>query len=148
MIDFNALRSAYQTARQDLLAARVPSGHWVGELSSSALSTATAVSALAIVARETSDESRREACHQLVARGIDWLCHRQNEDGGFGDTDKSFSNISTTMLVQAAMHLAGAADEHDTLLARADQYIDEQGGVPGLRNRYGEDRTFAVPILT
>ncbi|MEE8450845.1 MAG: prenyltransferase/squalene oxidase repeat-containing protein [Thermoguttaceae bacterium] len=148
MIDFNTLRNAYQTARQDLLAQRVPSGHWVGELSSSALSTATAVSALAIVAGETSDPSRREACRQLVARGIEWLCHRQNEDGGFGDTDKSFSNISTTMLVRAAFHLADVTDDHDTLLARADQYIDEQGDVPGLRSRYGEDRTFAVPILT
>src|SRR5262245_62606070 len=40
------LRAAYITARDALLAGRVPAGHWVGELSTSALSTATAVMAL------------------------------------------------------------------------------------------------------
>ena len=42
------LATAYKTVRADLLAAAESSGHWVGELSSSALSTATAISALAV----------------------------------------------------------------------------------------------------
>ena len=54
------------------------------------------------------------------------------------------------MLVRAAFHLAGAANrpEYRQLLERAEQYIHAAGGLPGLRARYGKDRTFAVPILT
>lgn len=148
MIDPARLLSAYQTARRDLLAERVPQGHWVGELSSSALSTATAVSALSLVARHTGDDSRRRLCRELATRGIHRLCGGRSDDGGFGDTDKSFSNVATTMLVRAAFQLAGAAGDHAEMLARAEQYIDSQGGVPGLRRRYGKDKTFAVPILT
>jgi len=148
LIDPNQLLGAHQTARRDLLGRRVREGHWVGELSSSALSTATAVSALRLVARHSGDESRRQACRQLAARGIDWLARCGNDDGGWGDTDKSYSNIATTMLVQAAFHLADAAGEHADLLARAQQYVDLKGGPGGLRQRYGKDKTFAVPILT
>src|SRR5205085_7435288 len=31
---------------------------------------------------------------------------------------------------------------------RADAYIKKQGGVSGLKRRYGRDKTFAAPILT
>jgi squalene-hopene/tetraprenyl-beta-curcumene cyclase len=148
MIDLEELLSAYQIARRDLLGERVSAGHWVGELSSSALSTATATSALSVVARQTGDDSRREACRQVAAGGIQWLARCQNDDGGWGDTGKSFSNVATTMLVRAAFHLAGAAEEHAELLGRAEAYIDAQGGLSGLRRRYGKDKTFAVPILT
>jgi len=148
MLDPHELRHAYETARRDLLAQRVPEGHWLGELSSSALSTATAVSALAIVQRHTGDESRRKTSRQLIDRAVDWLARHQNQDGGFGDTDKSFSNISTTMLVRAAFELAGAAEGHAELCAQAEAYVERQGGVPALRRRYGIDKTFAVPILT
>jgi len=148
MIDIERLLTAYQTVRRDLLAQRVPGGYWAGELSSSALSTATAVSALAVVARHTDDDSRREACRQLAARGIEWLTRCQNDDGGWGDTDRSLSNIATTMLVRAAFYLAAAAQRHAELLAHAAAYVDAQGGLAGLRRRYGQDKTFAVPILT
>jgi squalene-hopene/tetraprenyl-beta-curcumene cyclase len=120
----------------------------VGRLSNSALSTATATSALALVAANTSDDSRRRAGNELAARGIAWLAGAQNDDGGWGDTDRSTSNIATTMLVQAAFHLAGAAEANRGLLTRAKEYIDRQGGTEGLRRRYGVDKTFAVPILT
>ena len=49
VLDLARLRRAYEQVRDELLAERTPDGHWVGELSSSALSTATAVSALAVV---------------------------------------------------------------------------------------------------
>jgi squalene-hopene/tetraprenyl-beta-curcumene cyclase len=148
MIDDSQLLSAYQTARHDLLAQREASGHWVGRLSSSALSTATAASALAIVARHVADESRRQAYGQLAARAVAWLAGCQNADGGWGDTDKSLSNIATTMLVQAAFYLAGVAAEHAERLGRAETYVAGQGGIAGLYRRYGRDKTFAVPILT
>src|SRR2546423_3197256 len=102
MIASDRLRAAYLTARDALLAERVPAGHWVGELSTSALSTATAVVALHLVDH---DEHR-----VLIASGLRWLADHQNADGGWGDTVKSFSNISTTMLCRAAFHLTGTAE--------------------------------------
>ncbi|NUQ66201.1 MAG: squalene--hopene cyclase, partial [Pirellulales bacterium] len=128
----------------DLLEARTPAGHRVGELSSSSLSTATAVSALAIVDREMNSSRFRE----LVRRGLEYLIGRQNPDGGWGDTDKSRSNIATTMLVRAAFRLGLPQEQASERIRRATAYIDTQGGLDGLRRRYGKDKTFAVPILT
>ncbi len=146
MIDTQALAAAYRAARDDLLAERAPEGHWVGELCSSALSTATAVSALAVHARHA--ELALPETPRLVAGGLRYLAGQQNPDGGWGDTDRSLSNIATTMLVRAAFHLAGAADGHAAMLGRAEAYLETRGGVAGLRRRYGKDKTFAVPILT
>ena len=156
MFDPERLSRAYDTVRSALLAERNKQGHWVGELSSSALSTATATSALAIVCRhfETTSEGRLAErpdelrLFDLVAAGLQWLADRQNPDGGWGDTDRSLSNISTTMLVRAAFHLSGVPSDHAGMLERAQAYIATQGGIVGLRRRYGKDKTFAVPILT
>jgi squalene-hopene/tetraprenyl-beta-curcumene cyclase len=93
------LDAAYQTALDVLLAERTPEGHWVGELSTSALSTATAVSALALVRKAT---SLHGSFGPLIASGLAWLANNQNADGGWGDTVRSFSNISATMLCRAA----------------------------------------------
>ncbi|MDA1055912.1 MAG: squalene--hopene cyclase, partial [Planctomycetota bacterium] len=93
------------------------------------------------------DELLESELSELIVRGIEWLADHQNEDGGWGDTDKSYSNISTTMLAVAAFHLTGVPCKHADLLERAEAYIERQGGVPGLKKRYGKDRTFAVPIL-
>jgi squalene-hopene/tetraprenyl-beta-curcumene cyclase len=82
------------------------------------------------------------------------LVDDQNEDGGWGDTDRSFSNISTTMLCRAAFHICGEADSHRPTLNRCDFWLNENyGSTPeelaeAIRRRYGKDRTFAVPILT
>lgn len=139
------LSAAYEKARSQLLAERALTGHWVGQLSASALSTATAVSALSVVRQNGwSDAGFDDA----IEGGMRWLAAHQNDDGGFGDTNKSYSNIATTMLVSAAFHLAGKAEQNEALLNRADAYIQSKGGVGGLRERYGKDKTFAVPILT
>jgi squalene-hopene/tetraprenyl-beta-curcumene cyclase len=149
MIDPDRLRKAYQAARRDLLAERDASGHWTGQLSSSALSTATAVSALSVVFAESrGNHAERPRLQRLIARGLEYLARQQNPDGGWGDTDKSHSNLSTTMLVRTAFFLAGAADRHARLLESAREYVEREGGVRGLRRRYGKDKTFAVPILT
>ncbi len=145
------LRAAYKTARADLLATLDQSGHWIGELSCSALSTATAVSALAAyreVADDREDPSRIEKIDRLILGGLKWLARHRNEDGGWGDTDRSGSNIATTMLVRAAFQLTGAPASPRDLIERADAYIKANGGVRGVRKRYGRDKTFAVPILT
>jgi len=152
MVDAARLRAAYEKVRDELLAERTPDGHWVGELSSSALSTATAVSALAVVARVQGARFRvqggQASLDDLIRRGVSWLVRHQNEDGGFGDTDLSHSNIATTYLVVAALHLAGVADEHSELIRRANAYIQAKDGLTGLRERYGIDKTFVVPIMT
>jgi len=148
------IRRAYEIARDELLTERDAAGHWIGELSGSALSTATAVSALSAVSHDSvAFRSAKERCFRgakgdTIAAGLKYLARCQNADGGWGDTDRSLSNIATTMLARAAFHLAGAAEAHRDLLERAERYFDAQGGVPGLRRRYGKDKTFAVPILT
>jgi len=156
MVELDRLQRAAQAARRDLLARRGPQGHWVGELSSSALSTATAVSALALVRRQVpaTDGPVRHAANddgklsELIVGGLGWLAGAQNPDGGWGDTDRSLSNIATTMLVRAAFQLTCVPADRPDMLERADAYIKSQGGIAGLRRRYGKDKTFAVPILT
>lgn len=150
MIAADRFNAAYQTALAALLAERTPEGHWVGELSTSALSTATAVSALALVQRDRSPPRPHE---KPIAEGVAWLAAHQNPDGGWGDTLLSISNISTTMLCRAAFHLTGTAEKYADCLGRSDTYMRERFGrtaaeqSESVRARYGKDRTFAVPIL-
>ncbi len=149
MIDPERLCRAHQTARDELLAARDASGHWVGRLSSSALSTATATSALAAVLKHArTGQYPEERLRALIAAGLRWLVGHQNEDGGWGDTQKSLSNIATTMLARAAFSLAGKEETYALLLSKGQAFVAEHGGTSGLRERYGKDKTFAVPILT
>jgi squalene-hopene/tetraprenyl-beta-curcumene cyclase len=154
MVDLDRLIFANRTARQELLDQRTPAGHWEGRLSSSALSTATAVSALALMRRHWPRDDSSAAMEQqehwgeLIFAGLDWLARAQNADGGWGDTDRSLSNIATTMLVRAAFQLTCVPAADADLLKRADAYIRAQGGIAALRRRYGRDKTFAVPILT
>src|SRR5688572_12126571 len=142
-----------RAARQALLRQRNAAGHWQGVLSSSALATATAVVALALVGREIGSDSAGD--DDLAQRGIGWLLDHQNEDGGWGDTDRSFSNISTTALGWAA--LAFAAQRHVVAAAerRAEAWLTNAGGgidpstlAKAIVARYDKDRTFSVPILT
>ena len=155
MIDHEQLTSAFETAKDLLLAeCRNEPGelpHWEGELSTSALSTATAVMALQQVCnagRTAADYSLDADFAALIRGGLDWLTEHQNDDGGWGDTVKSISNISTTMLTHAVFHATSTSDEFSDHVAKAKQYIDEKGGVPAVVARYGKDKTFSVPILT
>src|ERR1700730_10550773 len=142
------LEAAYQTALSALLAERTPEGHWVGELSTSALSTATAVGALSLV-----QKAGHGSFDTLITGGLTWLAGNQNDDGGWGDTVKSFSNISTTMLCRAAFHLTGTAMEYRETINRTEKHLAERYGqtpqqiAEAVRRRYGKDRTFSVPIL-
>jgi squalene-hopene/tetraprenyl-beta-curcumene cyclase len=147
-VDRDRLERAYRIARDKLLAERTPEGYWVGELSASALSTATAVSALALVQKHTTQDHSA-----LIPGGMAWLAAHQNADGGWGDTTESLSNISTTMLCRAAFHITGKADRYDDCLPRCERYLSEHFGrtpeelAEAVRKRYGKDRTFSVPIL-
>ena len=137
--------------RGALLDRRGPHGHWEGHLSSSALATATAVTALA--AARGANVSPASDDH-LVEAGIRWLVTNVNADGGWGDTPDSVSNISTTALGWAALAF-GRAEDVDSVAAGAETWITRAtGGVEprrlaaALAERYGQDRTFSVPILT
>ena len=135
-------------ARNALLAERNGAGHWEGELSTSALSTATAVVALHQVdAGKFAD---------LIAGGHRWLIENQNADGGWGDTVKSASNVSTTLLCWSALNLADsqALPKVQAAEIRAERWIRDYVGSLNPRAiaevvsaRYGKDRTFSVPIL-
>lgn len=148
-IDAARLNAALARATNELLAARTPAGHWEGELSSSALSTATAVTALAVV--ERASESSKFKIQN--SKGLDWLAAHQNPDGGWGDTTKSLSNISTTTLCWAAFGAAGAG--RCEAVQRAERWLEQKAGsiapdqlAAAIIARYGKDRTFSVPILT
>ena len=160
------IEAAAARAQAALLDRRAAGGWWVGQLSTSALSTATAVMALlqAVQAAEAdaselagNDQQLRLAAPRwraLAVGGLQWLSEHQNADGGFGDTVLSVSNISTTMLVHAVFHFAAGlgcsdpAGRYPQVCAAAAAYVQRAGGVPALLQRYGRDRTFSVPILT
>lgn len=91
---------------------------------------------------------RAEDYQRIVDRGLAWLAEHQNEDGGWGDTVLSLSNIATTMLARAAFVAASQDNRYAATLNRAEAYIDRAGGVAAVHARYGKDRTFSAPILT
>jgi squalene-hopene/tetraprenyl-beta-curcumene cyclase len=79
------------------------------------------------------------------------LANSQNADGGFGDTDRSHSNIATSFLVLAAATLSSQATGQSLSPLQIDRlnvYIRQCGELTALRQRYGTDKTFVVPILT
>jgi len=138
-----SLAEATAAASEQLLSARNEAGWWTGELSSSALSTATAVMALELARR-----ADILSCDELIAGGLCWLAEHQNDDGGWGDTVLSRSNISTTMLVNAVFQAVPDNDRFKEFIATSQRFIDDNGGVDAVIGRYGKDHTFSVPILT
>jgi squalene-hopene/tetraprenyl-beta-curcumene cyclase len=138
-----------------LLAARGARGHWTGRLSSSALSTATAINALRLVDRE------RHAGR--IAAGASWLCDTQCADGSWGDTVASRGNLSTTLLCWAVLAALAEAESplpglptslRSTVDRGATWILSRTGSLAAepvaraLGDIYGKDRTFSVPILT
>ncbi|MCL5096647.1 MAG: squalene--hopene cyclase [Candidatus Omnitrophica bacterium] len=152
------LHAASIQARSQLLAARHGLDHWLGELSSSPLSPATAACALSVVARAQPDWAKSGAASitDLAWGGLDWLSNNLNADGGWGDTVLSLSNISTTALGWAAYGVVPGADRTQrACLDRVESWLihhadglEPEKIVPAITRRYGKDRTFSVPILT
>ncbi len=150
-IDRVRLDKTLRGARAALLALRTPAGYWEGQLSSSALSTATAAWALHTVDRERGCRDHAG----LVRRGLDWLAGHPNADGGWGDTVLSKSNPSTTLLAWSALAASDGAAAHARAVAGAEAWLRRDvGGLEPERiaravdARYGNDRTFSAPILT
>ena len=162
------LHGALAELRCRLLAERCEAGHWRGELSTSALSTATAVFALSVVDRERGEAQFGD----VVRRGVNWLSKNANDDGGWGDTVRSQSNLSTTLLCWAALRgvasraggasslaattsdfpaLAGAGESvtgAEAWIERRVGSLEPQPLAEAVVGVYGEDQTFSVPILT
>ena len=150
-VDAAALDRTLATLTRRLLECRKPSAGWEGCLASSALSTATAVVALTL-----SDRRCGSGHSGLIRSGLGWLSAHQNDDGGWGDTVISFSNLSTTALCWAALTAAVPQSEPaQAAMGRAGRWLQSQVGElsPGglkeaILARYGKDRTFSAPILT
>ncbi|MDO4586739.1 MAG: prenyltransferase/squalene oxidase repeat-containing protein [Planctomycetia bacterium] len=149
---------------------------WTGELSASALSTAVTVSAFSVYLIHSNEldpplsDIRKQELLKMLTKSVAWIIAHQNKDGGWGDTTRSFSNSSTTMLVKSALTLFQKAihQEKDLIaeslkqkmtaifqneklmpdFSKIDAYLESQGGIEGIRQRYGKDKTFVVPILT
>ena len=62
-----------------------------------------------------------------IQSGMDWLLEQQNKDGGWGDTDKNYSNISTTMLVVAAFEASHRTGKHSDVIQAAKDTMDTHG---------------------
>ena len=147
----DAFYAARNAAVAALLGRRNAAGHWVGTLSSSALSAATAINALRLV--DANAHAKR------IEAGAEWLATTQLADGSWGDTVASRGNLSTTLLCWAALgsladRLAIGTDLTSTI-SRAADWISRQAGslepaaiAAALSAIYGRDRTFSVPILT
>jgi squalene-hopene/tetraprenyl-beta-curcumene cyclase len=146
--------AALSTLVRRLLDRRAAPDHWDGRLSTSALSTATAVLALHTVAQH--DHRAPGRLGSVVRAGSAWLVLHQNADGGWGDTVRSRSNISTTAIVWASLSkIAGSEAGAASAIDRSSEWLRRAAGdttPEALRSailrRYGKDRTFSVPILT
>lgn len=143
-----------EVAVKRLLAEQTVDGHWVGELSQSALSTATAITALYLFGRNGGNFEASDRA--LVAEGASWLVEHQNVDGGWGDTVISHSNISTTTLVWAALGLISSQTAGSlAAIEKCEGWLEGKTGSlepkalrGAIEQRYGADRTFSIPILT
>jgi squalene-hopene/tetraprenyl-beta-curcumene cyclase len=144
------LDQAIARTRDHLLSQMNEQGHWEGELSSSALSTATAIVALTLV--------DAEAHAPFIQAGVRWLIEHQNADGGWGDTTISKSNLSTTLLVWSALGFTvqpASRNQHpETSIQHCEAWIARNVGslspdaiAKAVIARYGKDKTFSVPIL-
>lgn len=126
--------------RRNLLAKRAPGKIWRGRLSSSAISTSVAVFALHMVDKD------KYAVH--IRRGTEWLKSTMHDDGSWGDTIESPSNLTATLLTYAALCAVGDAPQiaKNYLTTKFGGYTD-QHIIRGVLDYYGTDLTFSAPIL-
>src|ERR1035437_3180597 len=123
-------------------------GFWTGRLSSSALSTAVALVVLKLDKDQNNDER--------ILSGLQWLHDNVNEDGGYGDTAESASNVSSSLLCYASLSFCQIKGIDNKLVLKGiENYLAEQGISFTTQNLtssvlkyYGKDFTFSVPILS
>ena len=157
MLNKHDFYDTLSNSRQLLLQSRGENGIWSGRLSSSALSTATAIIALSIFAikgKNKINKTLATECNKYISLGIRWLEQNQNSDGGYGDTVQSISNFSTTSLVWASLGDSGGNTSQINQKKIESWLMSSVGSLESKRlskavlKRYGNDLTFSVPILT
>lgn len=144
----DSLQLQYHTLTTLLLKEKNEQGFWTGRLASSALATAVAIVAIKIRGGESAEDR--------VSSGYQWLISNINNDGGYGDTPESISNVSTSMLCYAAVHFCQTEEQSGKeTLSRMEGYLSTQGIVltsgnitSSILKYYGKDYTFSVPILS
>ncbi|MDH6358471.1 prenyltransferase/squalene oxidase repeat-containing protein [Parabacteroides sp. PF5-9] len=126
--------------REELIQRRSPGYMWRGKLSSSAISTSVSVFALYMI--------DREKYASYIQHGAEWLKRSMHDDGSWGDSLESPSNLTATLLTYASLYAVGEAPE------KAKEYLNEKFGgstdqhiIKGVLTYYGTDLTFSAPIL-
>jgi len=136
----------FQSLEQKILSLRNGKGMWTGRLSSSALSTALAVFALW--------KFDKEKYHSEITQGLSWLITNRNADGAWGDTTRSQSNLSTTLLTWATFSIVDGDETFQEPIRDAEAWLKRRVGSISpeelslaVLEHYDSDNTFSVPIL-
>jgi squalene-hopene/tetraprenyl-beta-curcumene cyclase len=144
--DFTDTNSRFDELTALLLQKRNSSGYWTGRLSSSALGVAVAIAALHF------EDAEGNAVQ--ISSGLNWLKQNINEDGGFGDSPGSVSNVSTSLLCLAAVKACAKGEKQNAILGKLTHYlsfqkidVSSEKLIPTILDFYKTDRTFSVPIL-
>ena len=126
--------------REELIRRKPEGAIWRGRLSSSAISTSVSVFALYTI--------DKEKYALQIAGGTDWLKATMKEDGSWGDTLESPSNLTATLLTYASLYAVDAPPQ------KTSEYLREKFGgstdnhiIKGVLDYYGTDLTFSAPIL-
>ncbi len=144
----NKLEIRFKELTEILLSEINNEGFWEGKLSSSALGVAVSVAALHFYAPLKNQYE--------IQKGLEWLRNNINSDGSYGDTPESPGNISTSLLVYAALNLYSIEDKSikETQKKIANYLLDNSINVnsnqvtKAILTHYKKDYTFSVPILT
>lgn len=143
----NELQQRLNELGKNLVSELKPEGYWEGRLSSSALGVAVAVAALYF---DNSQNHKPE-----IEKGLNWLKTNINTNGSFGDTPESPGNVSTSLLVYAALNLfRGKISWIIPLQEQIESYLSKQNidihssqVSEAILDHYQKDYTFSVPIL-
>ncbi|NOU60967.1 prenyltransferase/squalene oxidase repeat-containing protein [Marinifilum caeruleilacunae] len=144
---YSRIQSLKQKLDNQIISVRNENGYWDGQLSSSALSTAVAVFALWKYDKKKYDYQ--------INKGLYWLAENVNLDGAWGDTIRSKSNLSTTLLTWACFSIAKDRAEFAETIQNAEDWLkdrlkklDPESISSAVLNHYQSDQTFSVPILS
>lgn len=147
MVETKELEKRLNELGKNLVLELKPEGYWEGRLSSSALGVAVAVAALYF------DNPKKHVTE--IDKGLNWLKTNINIDGSFGDSPESPGNVSTSLLVYAALNLFRENKSWVIpLQERVESYLSKQNidihssqVSKVILGHYQKDYTFSVPIL-
>ncbi|PKQ61548.1 hypothetical protein BZG02_15265 [Labilibaculum filiforme] len=144
--NYDNIQSLKQKLDDHIISLRNEEGYWDGRLSSSALSTAIAVFALWKYDSKKYDTQ--------IKSGLKWLVNNSNLDGAWGDTIRSKSNLSTTLLTWACLSIVKEDSNYVDCIRHAENWLTDQlkkldpvSISTAILNHYQKDQTFSVPIL-